>query len=235
MNEEKLRTTLSNLMKGVLAKGMLVKRGGGEHNTHRWINVRKPSSSIVKAAEVKMEKPCRTCGVPTTSRFGLCDDCLEKAKPPKLQKMSGVGEPRYQGTMPAEKELLVKELIVKSRRFPNPYGSGYEPRRPDMPPGGAMSDDEYQKVKGVVSHENYPEGVQAAIHTKQALKKEEGGSPATVSSMGFTPTFGGQSRSVRRRVAAQKGLPAPDFEDENQGRHGEKPKKYSEDDPREDR
>jgi hypothetical protein len=122
VNEEKLKKTLSNLMKGVVAKGMLVKRGVGAHNTHRWIKTHKVSSSVVK--------------------------------------MAGVGEPRYQGSEPLEKELIVHELLRKDT------GLG-------------------------------------------------GGAPATVESTGFTPTFGGvQSRSVMKRVAAQKGLPYPDFDNE---------------------
>lgn len=102
MNEDKLRKTVDNLSKGVVAKSMLVKRGEDAHSTHRWIKTRKAGSAVVKMA-------------------------------------------------------VVKELILKA------------------------------------------EGM--------------GGSPATVASTGFTPTFGGvQSRSVQKRLATQQGLPMPTFE-----------------------
>ncbi len=52
MDEKKLKQTVSNLMKGVVAKGMLIKRGGGEHNSHRWVKTRKVGSSVVKMAGV---------------------------------------------------------------------------------------------------------------------------------------------------------------------------------------
>ena len=130
MNEEKLKKTVANLMKGTVAKGLLVKRGETGHNSHRWINTRKAGSSV--------------------------------QKPEPLQKM-----------------LIIHEL---SKMLPISYGS------PSWP-----------KPKKVI---------------RKDIKKEAGvGSPATVASTGFTPTFGGvQSRSVQKRVAAQKGLPYPDFD-----------------------
>jgi len=126
MDEAKLKKTVANLMKGTVAKSLLVKRGEKGHNSHRWINTRKVGSSV------------------------------QKSEP--LQKM-----------------LIIHEL---SKMLPISYGS--------------------PKPKKV----------------RKDIKKEEGtGSPATVASTGFTPTFGGvQSRSVQKRVAAQKGLPYPDFD-----------------------
>ena len=132
MDEAKLKKTVANLMKGTVAKSLLVKRGETGHNSHRWINTRKAGSSV------------------------------QKSEP--LQKM-----------------LIIHEL---SKMLPISYGS------PSWP-----------KPKKVV---------------RKDIKKEAGvGSPATVASTGFTPTFGGvQSRSVQKRVAAQKGLPYPEFDTE---------------------
>lgn len=73
MDEAKLKKTVANLMKGTVAKSLLVKRGESGHNSHRWINTRKVGSVI--------------------------------------QKMVGVGEPRYQGTL--QKQLLIHELLRK--------------------------------------------------------------------------------------------------------------------------